>query len=607
MLKLFGTNYLSGRFLAMACSFLVGIVIFLLARKLFDRQVAILASALYLMLPLELAQSVIVKMQPLANLITCLALLAVVKFSESRDDRWLFVAGVLAGAGYYVRPSALIIPATVLAFLVLFHGKRLVESARHFGFFVCGYVLVIVSMLGYYSKFMSPDVLLASQTPFGFLKWAVKEMPSLYGPSVESMDTVSTDAYAVYSRFSSYYLDHAFYFHSFLLIGLACSILEYGYRLVTRDSVSIKGYIVSHSLLYLWLCSLFIAYGFYFYIRVFFIDYSREFLPPLLIVFSAWLLHSVPALKREGVLERCIVGGLCLAAVVFFVQARYEQLFWKGHHASLAVALITLFTFTHVFRSVVRRSAFVIVLSIIIVFIVISQQVPYLFFSVPSTVVIAAIYCLTWILLWKRDQPALADYGRFVCVSMALAALAVSVSFSATLLGLPYDGVWSPNSVRIIAADLKAHTSHHDEVMSGAVIWELQASRKPFQLITHPLQFQGGMSPIQQAVIERAVQARPPKVIILDGFTEQTYFRAPLLRELLNAKYQFVTLGEPSVFGEPVKLYRLKEGPANDAAVFLESGAPRSNTHQRNAKAAAGEPVLGSNTDAPMGAEAYTY
>ena len=76
---------------------------------------------------------------------------------------------------------------------------------------------------------------------------------------------------------------------------------------------------------------------------------------------------------------------------------------------------------------------------------------------------------------------------RFVCLSTVLAALVVSVSFSATQLGLRYDSIWSPQSVEKIASDLKAQTGVADEVMSGGVIWELQASRRPFQMISHPM------------------------------------------------------------------------------------------------------------------------
>jgi 4-amino-4-deoxy-L-arabinose transferase-like glycosyltransferase len=571
-------------------------VVFLLAKELFDRKVALLSSAMYWMLPLELTQSAIVKMQPLANLFTCLAFLALVRFSQRSQNLWLLLAGIFAGVGYYVRPSTLIIPVTVLAFIVIFHGKRICELAKYFGFFLVGYACVVLCMLGYYSRFLTPIVLLTEHTPFGFVRRALRKLLALYAPSVGSMETFSPDVYAIYSHLSYKYLDQAFYFHSFLLVGLAFSMGEFGYRLLTENKSNIKGYIVSRSLLYLWLFFLFMAYGYFFYSRVFFIDYSREFLPPLVIVFAAWIRYAIPALNRDGVLERLIVGGLCLSAVLFFVHGQYEQLFWKGHHASLAIALVTLFTFAQAFRSSARRFAFVSILLGIAAFIVISQQVPYLFPTVSSLVLIGAIYCLTWILLsWEAPHPPLRDYGRFVCLSIILACLVVSVSFSGTLLGLRYDSIWSPQSLDKIASDLKAQTDDHDEVMSGGVIWELQALRRPFQMITHPLNFEESISDQQKATIEQAALARPPKAIILDGYTEKTYFRASLLMELLDKRYQFVSSAGPSVFPEPVKLYRLKERAANDLAVSLERKDPMNGTAQRNAKALAAQAGLASD------------
>ncbi|MEW6570103.1 MAG: glycosyltransferase family 39 protein, partial [Nitrospirota bacterium] len=50
-LKTFGITYTSGRLLTIFCSMLSGVVIFFLARQLFDEKVAVLSSSIYLMLP----------------------------------------------------------------------------------------------------------------------------------------------------------------------------------------------------------------------------------------------------------------------------------------------------------------------------------------------------------------------------------------------------------------------------------------------------------------------------------------------------------------------------------------------------------------------------
>ena len=69
-------------------------------------------------------------------------------------------------------------------------------------------------------------------------------------------------------------------------------------------------------------------------------------------------------------------------------------------------------------------------------------------------------------------------------------------------------------------------------------------------------------------MIDRAIVTRPPKAIILDGYTEMTYMRrVPGLAEFVNARYQFASAAAPAVF--PVRLYLLKEG-----SVASESGPP---------------------------------
>jgi len=357
---------------------------------------------------------------------------------------------------------------------------------------------------------------------------------------------------------------------------LGFSILECGYGLLAQGAPKRRGSIVSESLLYLWLFFLFCAYAFYFYSRGFFIDYSREFLPPLVIVLSAWVMKSIPCLAGDRLLEWFMLGWFCLSGGLFLIQGYYPESFGGGHHASLAIALITLFTFAGGFASSTRRIAFVSILSGIAAFIVISRNVPwkgYLSGAGPSLAMVGLIYGLTWALLGQKGRenarPSLREYGKFVCLSIVLAAFVVSVSFSATLLGLTYDSIWSPQSVKKIASDLKTQTGGGDEVMSGGVIWELQALRRPFQMISHPLAFEYRITQKQRAMIEGAIVTRPPKTIILDGYTEMTYMRrVPRLQEFVKARYQFESAAGPAVF--PVRLYRLKEG-----SVASESGSPR--------------------------------
>jgi 4-amino-4-deoxy-L-arabinose transferase-like glycosyltransferase len=561
ILKVFGTSYISGRLLTITCSLLVGIVIFFIAKGLFDQKVALLSSTMYWMLPFELTQSAIVKTEPLAVLLTCLAFYAVVRFSLQSERLWLIGAGVFAALGFYVRASAFIIPLATFAFIVFFHFRQIREVAKSLTLFVAGYGAVVLVVLAYYSKFMSPGDLFRL-TPFEAWPWVAGRVLSIYGLSVGSPDVFISQASTISWDLYYGYLKDAFYLHSFLLIGLVFSGAMFIYHLFNRDKTSIR-YMGSHCILYLWVLFLFVAYAFIFYFRGFFIDYSREFLPPLVIIFSAWLRYFVPAFEKDGVLERFVLGTLCVAVVLFFMQSHYKEFFGMGHHASLTIALVTLFSFAPALESSIRRFVFVSILLAIVAFIVVSRHTPwkpYFAGAVPSLVMMVMIYGLTWIILRHITPPSLPNYGKFVCLSIVLASFVVGVTFSAKLLSLSYDSAWSPWSVEKIASYLRVHTDDGDEVMSGAVIWELQAQRKPFEMISHPLAFEYGMPEARKTTIELSASAHPPRAIVLDGYTEKLYIKhVPWLHDLLSERYQFVTAVGPP--GLPVRLYRLNDEP----------------------------------------------
>jgi len=561
-LKLFGTDYIAGRLLPVTCSMLTGIVVFLIARMLFDVKVALLSSVVYWMLPLELLQSTIVKTEPLAMLLTSLSLYATIRFSQHNEGSWLIIAGVFASMGFYVRQSALIIPLTVFGFVFIIHRGQVREIAKSLGLFLAGYMGMFLLVFAFYSRFMSPvDFLTRGLSPFGFLIWVGNRVLPLLGLLPASTNVVTAQAFDVPLSLYYRYLYQAVFLHLFLMIGLGFSIVSLGYHFLTRNGQKLREHIISYSIPYLWFFSLFIAYVIFFFTWAFHIDYSREFLPPLVIILSAWICHNVPALEREGVMERLILGGLCLSAILFFfMQSEYRDLFGIAQQVSLAIALITLFNFTGAFESTTRKFIFVATMLLVVALIVVARLTPlkpYLYGTIPSLGIIGMFYGITgiaWAFLGQKAWPSLGSYAKFLGLSIVLGSFLVSVSYSADKLNLAYNSAWSPQSVENVAKFLKAHTRDGDEVMSGAVIWELQASRRPFQMISHPLGFIYGMSEEKKATITLAARTRPPKVIILDGYTEKTYMRrVPSLKELLKERYQLMTTEGPAKY--PVRIY----------------------------------------------------
>lgn len=564
VLKFLGVNYIYGRLMPMTCSLLIGFIVFLIAFMLFDKNVAILAAAIYWLLPLEVMNSVIVQTEPLVTLLTCLSFCAVILFSKHNRKAWLIFAGIFASMGFYVRQSALIIPLAVLGFLLIHHKGNFYETGKCFTYFIMAYLGVILLVLIYYIRFMSfSKFIMSSLSPFGFLALAGKKLFSIFGISIHSASDVTSKMSAVshdkYRLFHQYILQ-AVKLHLFLLVGLCFSLITFSRRFFSQIRSKGKEYVAGYSLLYFWIFLLFLAYVYYFHVVAFYINYVREFLPPLAIIFSAWLCSSSNVFKRDEDLGRFIAAGLLLSVVIFVVDWYFRKNMGAGAVACFSLALFTLFYFVGKFESATRRLIFLSSLSALIIIAVLSRQpllAPYLEGMVPKLVIIGVIFVIPWALLTKITRPTIKEYVRFASHFIVLGAFVLSLAFSAFRLTLAYDSNWSPTSLKKTSTYLDSHTRSTDSVMSGGVIWELQALRRPFLGISHPLQFESQMSKQGRERIESAIKAKPPEIIILDGVTEETYFRQiPWLWDLLSSTYSQVYTAGPA--RPPVKIFQQK-------------------------------------------------
>jgi hypothetical protein len=230
--------------------------------------------------------------------------------------------------------------------------------------------------------------------------------------------------------------------------------------------------------------------------------------------------------------------------------------------ASLSIALFCFFSFFGAFRTSPRRITFAAILSATIIFLPFSRHpllIKYFSGVVPRTTTIAIIFILPLVLLEKEERPTLKAYATFLSHSIALGAFVLSVAFSANTLSLTYDVHWSPQALEEASSYLRTHTRATDTVMSGGVIWELQAHRRPFMNISHPLSFEYHIKEEQERDIYAVTKTQPPEVIILDGFTEKTYFRhLPWLSAMLQERYDLAKVAGPAK--HPVRLYHLKSG-----------------------------------------------
>jgi hypothetical protein len=164
--------------------------------------------------------------------------------------------------------------------------------------------------------------------------------------------------------------------------------------------------------------------------------------------------------------------------------------------------------------------------------------------------------------LLRRLRASPRRSGAAIACTAALAAMGIAGGWAgwqaATQLSVAFDCTWSPRTVREASALVRAHSGPDDEVISGAVIWEFEAARRPFLNISHPLVFVDRMWPSTRSRIQEGLRQRPPRVIVLDGYTERTYLRQVAeVAPLLERAYRLA--GEVGGSKYPVRVYVLAE------------------------------------------------
>ena len=179
--------------------------------------------------------------------------------------------------------------------------------------------------------------------------------------------------------------------------------------------------------------------------------------------------------------------------------------------------------------------------------------------------------CLHRNLKMLRKQVERRHALAFVGLAALVASGVLSASYGARRLTVAYDSVWSPQSVREVAGVITRCSAPQDEVLSGAVMWEFEARRRPFANISHPLTFLNSMGQATAEHIRARLSERLPKLIVLDGYTEKTYLRhLGELESLLREAYHIV--GEVQGSKYPVRVYALVED-AETAGPRVAAGA----------------------------------
>lgn len=556
MFQLTGVSLEAGRLFPLLCSLLVGVPLYLLVRELFGRSSALLALALWWMLPFEIRASSVVKTEPFAMLLAVSSVWAAVRGVRGPAG-WMLAAGALAAAGFYVRESAIVLPLVILVFLAVHHGRRVRPAIGGFAMFLGGYAAVCLVASLFYLRWMGASAFV-DFTPVRFVASALQEAVPIFPAAPVEEAAAMRLQYGEDPAAYTESLRQGVFLYLFLIVGAGFAGLRWLWSLRHGGGEHRAAFALALS----WTVLLGLAYAWHFTQRGFWVDYSREFAPPLILAFVGWIPIAAPELRKRRAAIKLIVGTVVLGGAWIIFQRQFHGFYGLGHHVSLGVVLFLLFY--HV-RSlpVERRGTYAAGMVAVTGLIVGGRFTP---FGAIFTGPVGALVTLTlaagfagWVLV-RSGRNAVGTLSRSLPLGLVVGALVVTLSHGARNFNIKFQGVWSPEALAEVADYIRETTHPDDRVMSGGVVWELEAHRLPWGLYSHPMSIQRILPPDESAALTAAFKAAPPEVIVMDGITERTFGpNIVALEETLASEYRLIMEPIPVTF--PVRVYRRMSPP----------------------------------------------
>jgi 4-amino-4-deoxy-L-arabinose transferase-like glycosyltransferase len=545
--RLVGSDLLAARVLPMLLGVAITGLVFALARYLAGTRAALVATATYAFLPVALIWSLNVHLQAVTLVFTCLGYLALARaLRTGTSPRALAVVGVMFGITFYVRESALAhLLAAAIVVTVLGRGtpRRL---AGQLAGLLGGFLAVALLTLALFARYLTVAELWGS--PLNPLHLPLKAVGKLIGVGWGGGgEPASLRELQQPWESTLRNLRDAARLGSFLLIAAAGAFAS---RLLgrRRSTDPVAGLILTA-----WLGSLGLAYGYWIVVFGFYPQYFTELLPPLAILFGAvvssaaeqWLPPRIwgPAL---GMFVVASAGAFAAGAGATVPALAYVALVALG----LAAAGIG--------RAGLRRwwaAAAACAAAAVIAIALGATLPPGLSRAVRG---LGLLVVLGGVLIAvARVRPGRLERLAFAVLVVLGGSALIAYDYAGRKIGVAYNCVWPPAVLDQVSREVSVASRPGDEVLSGAVIWAVQADRRPFLNISHPLGFLSGTTVEERRLIGRALAERPPRLIVLDGYTEKTLLADSVARaRLLQDRYR--PLGEVIGGRFPVRIFVLR-------------------------------------------------
>jgi hypothetical protein len=300
----------------------------------------------------------------------------------------------------------------------------------------------------------------------------------------------------------------------------------------------------------LWAGLLTAAYLYYYKVFGYYIDYFRDLLPVLSILFAAYVWETILQKDSQRNISFIIILSTIGLTALFFVENSYIDI-PKGVQIVCVVAAVAVVMLGK--ASLNRRFKLTTIACVITLA---------LFYFLSRIIGLTPRIVILIIVTGGMIGTAMlfaSNRLRFINSSIVLSLLVLSTTYAGLIMGLGYESIWSNATVQKITNVVEENSSSDDEVLSGAVIWEFNSHRRPFDMISHPLGYSHYIPDDVVARIDRRLKENPPEMVVLDGYTEKTYLQHfPWIPELLQQKYHLIVEDDGSKY--PVRVYKLNKG-----------------------------------------------
>jgi 4-amino-4-deoxy-L-arabinose transferase-like glycosyltransferase len=566
-MRALGTDFAEIRLVAIAAVLATAALVFVVARRLFDERSALVAAAAVALFPPNLVAAPMVHMHAFEMLAASCVAYCLVRHLQ--DGGWapLAAAGVLVAVALYIRESGMTLVAssglTLWACTWRSPGLLLRRLAVLGGAFLVSCAAVILwagrgfTLSEWWNTPLNPFYIAVKQAQKATRVLGQPGAPATVGGAVEAL----RQPHQTWAMTRRTVLESARVYSVFgvAMLASAAFLGERGAGSKERDRRRIAA-----AVLFPWIGMVGLGYGYWSVQRGFFPEYALELLPPLAIGFGFVVSELARRWGRPSALTALAAGIAGIGAAGFGAGLAGATQVPRLAYLILAVLAAGAAGAAAGTKPSAREWRWLLVVAGGIALFALSLRELGAPYAVRRMVKLAGAG-LALLGGWQGARASLRGRAGERGTGGPLAYLATIALVAAAGAGMETagraerrapSGVWPQAVVREVAAELRARGAPGDEVVSGAVIWESSAGLVPFSHVTHPLKYQLAVWEDERARLRARMRERPPRFIVLDGYTEQTYaLILPELPALIDRDYRLVRVAEGGVY--PVRVYEL--------------------------------------------------